>query len=67
MRDEQNPVSEAAVWIGVDVSKSTFDAALAEGGQGGCPPGVFPVVPRGSQSCCPGCARPASRRRPPAW
>lgn len=38
MRDEQNPVSEAAVWIGVDVSKSTFDAALAEGGQGGCPP-----------------------------
>lgn len=38
MRDEQNPVCEAAVWIGVDVSKSTFDAALAEGGQGGFPP-----------------------------
>ena len=33
MRDEQNPVSEAAVWIGADVSKGTFDAALARCGQ----------------------------------
>lgn len=33
MRDEQNPVSEAAIWIGADVFKSTFDAALARCGQ----------------------------------